>query len=542
MRKRRRRPRPQPDRSLMLTPVTRDCPECSHRLHADYQNFRTVTTLDGVLRLILTIRRCPNVACARYRRPYRPEAEPHFALPYHEFGLDVMATVGRLRHVEHRSIPEIHQDLTRRGLVVAQRTVTNLLDRYDELKALSTVDPKRLGPLLRSQRRVVLALDGLQPDVGHEVLWVLRDCLSGEILLARSLLSATATDLAGLITEVRRALPVPITGVISDGQTSIRKAVKKALPSVPHQLCHFHYLREAAKPIYEADRHAKKELKKRVRGVRAIERAAEKPAEDSAEDDEAAIVRDFCVAVRAALTDDGLPPLAASGLKLHDRLSQIAASLDRVAARAGRLPGGLKRLRHLLRRGLEETAGLWPAVRDGYRWVERVARLLKNRKNLSAVEVRQRLVSLLTRMRRAAATTCEPAVRQGLKQFLKVTKSYWPGLFACYASQDIPRTNNDLEHAFGSHRYHERRASGRRRAAPGLVVSGSARLVSGLTTRLRPEEGLRLPAGYVEPWRAMHRALEARRETRRQQRRFRQDPAGYLSDLEQRCLQLTLPT
>jgi hypothetical protein len=34
-------------------------------------------------------------------------------------------------------------------------------------------------------------------------------------------------------------------------------------PDVPHQLCHFHYLREAAKPIYEADRHAKKELKKR---------------------------------------------------------------------------------------------------------------------------------------------------------------------------------------------------------------------------------------------------------------------------------------
>jgi hypothetical protein len=35
-----------------------------------------------------------------------------------------------------------------------------------------------------------LALDGLQPDVGHEVLWVVRDCLSGEVLLARSLLRA----------------------------------------------------------------------------------------------------------------------------------------------------------------------------------------------------------------------------------------------------------------------------------------------------------------------------------------------------------------
>jgi hypothetical protein len=42
---------------------------------------------------------------------------------------------------------------------------------------------------------VILAIDGLQPDMGHEVLWVIRDCLSGEILLAQTLLSATTDDL-----------------------------------------------------------------------------------------------------------------------------------------------------------------------------------------------------------------------------------------------------------------------------------------------------------------------------------------------------------
>src|SRR5215472_4229233 len=345
---RRRRPRPQPDRALNLVPVTLDCPESQHRTRARYNNFPTITTLDGVLHLTLSIRRCPNPDCPRFLKPYRPEAEPHFALPYHEFGLDVMASVGRLRHAEHRSIPEIHRELTRRGLVVSQRTVTNLLDRYDELRALATADPERLGPLLRRQRRVILAIDGLQPDVGHEVLWVLRDCLSGEILLARSLLSSTAKDLAGLITEVRQALPVPITGVISDGQESIRNAVKQALKGVPHQLCHFHYLREAAKPISEADRHAKKELKKRVRGIRKIERAAEKEAEEGEEDAEAEVVRGYCAAVRAALTDDGLPPLSASGLKLQDRLSRIAASLDHLVATAGALPGGLVRLQQVL--------------------------------------------------------------------------------------------------------------------------------------------------------------------------------------------------
>jgi hypothetical protein len=539
MRKRQRQ-RPQPDRALTLTPVLRDCPECQHRTYADYNNYRTISTLDGVFRLTLTIRRCPNPACSRFLRPYRPEAEPHFALPYHEFGLDVMALVGRLRYAEHRSIPEIHRELTGQGVIVAQRTVTNLLDRYDELRALATADPRRLEPLLRPQGRVILAIDGLQPDVGHEVLWVLRDCLSGEILLAKSLLSSTAKDLAGLIDQVRRALPVPITGVVSDGQESIRNAVAMALRGVPHQLCHFHYLREAAKPIYEADRHAKKELKKRVRGVRPIERAAEE-TEGGEGDAEAEVVRGYCAAVRAALTDDGLPPLAAPGLKLHDRLSRIAASLDRVAAKAGGLPGGLRRLQQLLRRGLEETAALWPAVRESYGWVKRAARILKNERELPVKKVRRRLVQLLVRMRRAAATTGEPSVRAGLKQFVKVTKSYWPGLFGCYESADLPRTNNDLEHTFGSHRYHERRSSGRRRASPGLVVMGSARVISSLATRLRPEEGLVLRPGYVEDWREKRAELEQRREARRQQRRFRHDPAAYLARLEQRCLQLILP-
>jgi hypothetical protein len=539
--RKRRRPRPQPDRALTLAPVLLDCPECRRRTEARYNNYRTISTLDGVFRLTLTIRRCPNPACSRFLRPYRPEAEPHFALPYHEFGLDVIDTVGRLRYVEHRSIPEIHRELTRRGIVVAQRTVTNLLDRYDELRALATADPERLGPLLRPQGRVILAIDGLQPDVGHEVLWVLRDCLSGEILLARSLLSSTAKDLAGLITEVRRALPVPITGAVSDGQESIRNAVAMALKGVPHQLCHFHYLREAAKPIYEADRHAKKELKKRVRGIRPIERAAEKEADEGEDDAEAEVVRGYCAAVRAALTDDGLPPLAASGLKLEDRLSRIAASLDRVAAQAGALPGGLVRLRQLLRRGLEETAALFPAVRESYKWVKRAARILKNEEGLPAKKVRRRLVQRLVRMRKAAATTTEPSVRSGLKQFLKVTKSYWPGLFRCYESADLPRTNNDLEHTFGSYRYHERRASGRRRASPGLVVMGSARVISGLATRLRPEEGLVLRPGYVEAWQELRADLERRRESRRKQGRFRHDPAAYLAQLEQQCLQLALP-
>jgi hypothetical protein len=192
------------------------------------------------------------------------------------------------------------------------------------LLALSLTDAARLQRLTAAQGRGILALDGLQPDVGHEVLWVLRDCLSSTVLLARSLLSATQEDLAALLTEGQQALRVPIGGVISDGQLSIRRAVAHAFPGVPHHLCHLHYLREAAKPLYEADRHAKKELKKRVRGVRPIERQVE-----GRTDGEAQVGQGYCAAVRSALTDDGRPPLDASGLQLHDRLSTITERLER---------------------------------------------------------------------------------------------------------------------------------------------------------------------------------------------------------------------
>lgn len=329
-------PRPVPTEMQTLKPLLRSCPTCGETLWAAYHTSRTITTLEAVLGLTLQIRRCLNQACPHVHHPHRPAPEGRLALPKHEFGLDVIAFVGQQRYGSHRSVPEIHQAMRERGVAVAPRTVTNLLERYDELVALSLQDTTRLHRITQVRGRIILALDGLQPDVGHEVLWVLRDCLSGEGLLARSLLSATHDDRAHLVQEVQQSLPVPIVGVITDGQPSIRAAVAQALPDVPHQLCQFHYLREAAKPIYEADRYAKKSLKKRVRGVRPLERQFE-----GRTDREAEVVRGYCSAVRSALTDDGHPPLAASGLQRHDRRTARAASLERVAQRRpGPRPAG----------------------------------------------------------------------------------------------------------------------------------------------------------------------------------------------------------
>jgi hypothetical protein len=327
--------RPAATHEQVLTPQREDCRVCGQRLWVAYHEHRTVVRLDGLWRLTLRVRRCQNRGCAQYHRAVVPEEAGAWALPQGEFGLDAIAFIGQLRARDQRSVPQLHQLLRERGVAIAERSVTVLLHRYEELVALRLSDPVRLRERLAPQDGVILALDGLQPDVGHEVLWVLRDVVSGEPLLARSLLGATADDLVPLLEEVQTILTgqrpqdsIPIRGVISDGQVSIRHAVACALPGVPHQLCQFHYLREAAKPIFEADRHAKKELKKRVRGVRPIERTLEGP--DGQGDGQTEAARSYCLAVRSALTDDGRPPLAASGLKLKGRLEAITASLERV--------------------------------------------------------------------------------------------------------------------------------------------------------------------------------------------------------------------
>jgi hypothetical protein len=56
--------------------------------------------------------------------------------------LDIIALIGTLRDVWHRSVPEIHQELCTRGVLIAERTVTNLLARYARVSDLA---PERPG-------------------------------------------------------------------------------------------------------------------------------------------------------------------------------------------------------------------------------------------------------------------------------------------------------------------------------------------------------------------------------------------------------------
>jgi hypothetical protein len=196
----------------------------------------------------------------------------------------------------------------------------------------------------------------------------------------------------------------------------------------------------------------------------------------------------------------------------------------------------------MLVRALAHTAPLWPPVRLAYSWVHRAAHILAGEGDLCVEELRRSYRRLLSEMssRREEAGPLSGAVFL----FLKVTKSYWKGLFHCYRFPEgtLPRTNNDLEHLFGSARYGERRASGRRNASPAMVVRGSVRVLAALAT---PPEGLSaqdIRPADVEGWRALRASLENRRESRRAQLRFRRDPQAYLVRLEELLLKQALPS
>jgi hypothetical protein len=128
-----------------------------------------------------------------------------------------------------------------------------------------------------------------------------------------------------------------------------------------------------------------------------------------------------------------------------------------------------------------------------------------------------------------------------ITHFLKVTDSYWPGLFHCYDVPDLPRTNNDLEQLFGSTRHHERRCTGRKAASPSLVLRGSVRIVAGLGTRAHSFQGSELAPANLETWQTLRAGLETRRHTRALRQRFRRDPEVYLRQLEALLLKRTLP-
>jgi len=194
----------------------------------------------------------------------------------------------------------------------------------------------------------------------------------------------------------------------------------------------------------------------------------------------------------------------------------------------------------LLAKGLSATATLWPPVTLAYAWVQRAATILHNAAGLQSSVVRRDLRQLLYAMRQDQEQA--GALAAAVTHFRAVSRSHWFGLFRCYEVEDIPRTNNALEQFFGSARYHERRASGRKVASPGLVVRGAVRVIAAVACQARRFVAADLQPRNVQDWHELRAALERRQETRRRQLRFRRDPDAYLAALETALLKPSLPS
>ncbi len=179
-------------------------------------------------------------------------------------------------------------------------------------------------------------------------------------------------------------------------------------------------------------------------------------------------------------------------------------------------------------------------VAIAYEWVHQAAKILDNESGLDARGVRRRFQGLIGIMSRWKAKAGK--LQPGIAHFLKVTKSYWSGLFHCYDVEGLPRTNNDLEHSFGCFRHHQRRCTGRKSAPPASVVRGSARLIAAVATKLTTFGAERLASVKLESWRTLRVQLETHRHNRVEQLRFRRSPAAYLAALEAQLIQSTLPS
>src|SRR5208282_892116 len=198
-----------------------------------------------------------------------------------------------------------------------------------------------------SVAELVLCIDGLQPEKGHETLYVVRELTQKRVWFAEALISATADEVRRLIAKAKAwaaALGKPVALWLSDRQDAFVTGIAAEFPEVPHRYCDNHFLRDVAKPVLEADSHAKVQMRRKVRGLRKIERAvlerqsvqaSENFAADDPEatvtvivgpvnspateaDSASAVVLAYCAAVRGILNGDQGGPLHPPGLQMAE--------------------------------------------------------------------------------------------------------------------------------------------------------------------------------------------------------------------------------
>jgi hypothetical protein len=439
-----------------LYPEARGCPGCQQLRAERYRKQRYIITLRGDLKVISHWLECRTRGCQWRGASLRPEQEEVLALRGYSFGLDVVARIGELRYRAHRTLAQRQQALP---VPISLKEVELLSEVFLALVATPARDDEQLLAQLRTQNAIILAIAGVQPEKGNETLYLLRDLQSRRVLVARNLLSSASAEIAVLIEEVL-ALGVAIRGVVSDKQESLCLAIARTLPGVPHQLCHFHSLRAAALPVCEADRKLKKEVRQKVRGVREVERTVAPQRTTTA-----AVVRDYCLAIRTVMRADGKYPLEPAGLALWERLQQLKASLAR-ALEQGDDPQLRRRLK------LVTTSDQWALTSarlvTAFGWLHQIAQWLESA--LPRAEAEAQLCHFV-----ASLAPGEDAWLSEVALHLwKHTHACAPGLFVYRDEERLPRTKNELELCSGALKKGHRHVTGRKNPTAFILREGRA--------------------------------------------------------------------
>ncbi len=442
------------------------CLECGGKLKRSHRVWnKYIVQLTGTTYVVSVGYRCSENNCSS-DTVYRSAMAETLSLKYYSFGMDVIAKVGNMRFNWNRTLKEIHSELNK-SILISERETQYLIEIYMLLIAGVKQDKSYLGNVI-SKEGIVLSIDGIQPEKGNEVLYILRDVLSGEVLCSENLLSSDEESIKGIIQPVID-LGYPILGVISDGQSSIRLAVTELLPDVPYQLCHYHYLDEVSQGLEEEDRKLKTKLKKEIRDIRTVERRIEKMESNLETDREKDILKDFTIAIRTVGLENSIYPFNCGGIKVYEQLVDIEMALD--ACQRAKDHPLLKRMKDMV--SIYKTySGEYKDVNMLFSLVKRIATLIDpdNFPEDNEVKRKQRLIGYMGYVARMKKEY--PKLSSFLNHIVKVTKSFLPYLFAYLRCSHLPVTNNDLEVFHRRMKTSHRRRTGRKSSHDYIIRYG----------------------------------------------------------------------
>ena len=259
-----------------LDVLDRDCPACGRRMYVCDHRYRHLHTLEGPVELVCKLNHCPDARCPGHSKTTSPEVEASIAPPHWAIGWDVFCWIGHRRFSRHWAIPQIRDELIdAHRIKLSDEGISNYLHRYQAMLAAQQ-DPAALRQQYARVDELILTIDGLQPEKGHETLYVVRELTQKRVWFAEPLLSATADEVRRLIKKAKEwaeLLSKPVGLWLSDKQDAFVTGIAAEFPDVPHRYCDNHFLRDVAKPVLEADSHAKVQMRRKVPGLRKIEQA-----------------------------------------------------------------------------------------------------------------------------------------------------------------------------------------------------------------------------------------------------------------------------